>query len=38
MPRRKLDKGTRVIMATAGVAMGLVVGVVAVVASPQRRG
>ena len=30
MARRKLDKGTRVIVATAGVAMGLVVGVVAV--------
>lgn len=31
MARRKLDRGTRVIVATAGVAMGLVVGVVAVV-------
>lgn len=30
MARRKLDKGTRVIMATAGVVMGLVVGFVVV--------
>jgi hypothetical protein len=30
MARRKLDKGTRVIMATAGVVLGLAVGIVAV--------
>lgn len=31
MARRRLDKGTRVIVATAAVAMGLAVGVIAVV-------
>src|SRR5688500_20401939 len=30
MAKRKLDKGTRVIVATAGVVMGLVVGIIIV--------
>jgi hypothetical protein len=30
MPRRTMDKGTRVIVATAGVVMGLVVGIIVV--------
>ena len=30
MARRKLDKGTRVILATAGVVVGLAVGIVVV--------
>jgi hypothetical protein len=38
MARRKLDKGTRVIVATAGVVLGLAVGIVAVAVINAGRG
>jgi hypothetical protein len=38
MATRKVDKGTRVILATAAVVMGLVVGIVAVVVLNSRGG
>lgn len=38
MAKRKLDKGTRVIVATAGVVMGLVVGIIVVAVLNARGG
>jgi len=38
MARRKIDKGTQVILATAGVVMGLVLGIIVIAVINSKRG